>query len=187
MLALRRHVAVIVIVALCVSILPVSLILDGQLIPSGEELRAKCAKSVYPENYESRNHRGDAPIRMVALKVAQTDPASGQGNQSRSHPEYDCLVAEYTKALARITVALVGATGVLGIATFFAAIAALRAAEHLPIVERAYVFVGVRHGEIRVVGERIKFKFYMANHGRSPGLVQEFWYREAADILDAPK
>ena len=54
-----------------------------------------------------------------------------------SSVDHDCLVAEYTKALARFTFSLVLVTFILGVGTFIAAMAAVQAAGHIPRVERA--------------------------------------------------
>jgi hypothetical protein len=116
-------------------------------------------------------------IEHTVQNSAQPNSPSGAGNAERREVEYDCLVAEYTEKLARFTLWLVAATGVLGIGTFIAAVAAMLAAQHITIVERAFIHGGVHpDGRIlafegdKIVGIRVKFS--MANYGKTPGFIK---------------
>jgi hypothetical protein len=72
---------------------------------------------------------------------------------------------------------LVGATAILGIATFMAAVAAMRAAEHIPTVERAFIFGGIGKGGRKVIKKNgkivgMRISFSMANYGKTPGFIK---------------
>jgi len=84
-----------------------------------------------------------------------------------------------TLSLVVVTVFLVLATAGLGIATFIAAVAAKEAAQHIPRVERAYVFLwkelkrkqtpnasGVLPGDI------LEVQFAFKNYGKTPAIIK---------------
>jgi hypothetical protein len=56
--------------------------------------------------------------------------------------DHECLVAEYTKALTRVTGWLVLATALLGAGTLMAALAARRTIQHMALSERAHISGG---------------------------------------------
>ena len=95
-----------------------------------------------------------------------------------------------TWSLVFVTLFLVLATAVLGIATFIAAIAAKQAAEHIPRVERAYLFVVVNDETFRkplldayvlanstnqdsLVIAPLSVEFSFENQGKTPAVVRE--------------
>jgi hypothetical protein len=160
----KRRASQILLFAGCILVLALLLIVVAQLVPSSEELRANCPKPIGLEQHDA----GD-----------------------RTNMEYDCLVAEYTRALARVTVWLVGVTGLLAIATLTAAIAAKRSADHIPITERAYVFGGVgQRGTVKVDGEVVGIwvRITMANYGKTPAFVSHtcIGWCKLDDLPDVP-
>ena len=87
----------------------------------------------------------------------------------------DDSAAFYTFILCFLTVLLVAATGILGVGTFIAAHAARDAAEHIPRVERAYIYggIGPQQNNRRFDRARglITVGVTLANYGKTPAFV----------------
>jgi hypothetical protein len=87
-------------------------------------------------------------------------------------------IADYTIWLSLITLGMACVTGYLAYATWVAARAAKMAAEHIPRLERAYIYggFGPQHGGRRHrlepdLSETILAAVTMANYGKTPGFV----------------
>ena len=84
-----------------------------------------------------------------------------------AHENHGPIVAVFTIILAFSTIAL-------WVSTRDAALAAKAAAEHIPIVERAFIHGGV-HPKGRTLvcdGEKIRVRFSMANYGKTPAFIK---------------
>jgi len=92
---LRQYGPLIAVVVFCLAILPLSLLLDAQVIPSAEELKTNCTKTVYPENYEAKNYGGGTSNGVAITNILNPNPPSGDGNQS------DSLTHEWMRQISK--------------------------------------------------------------------------------------
>ncbi len=145
---------------------------EGSLLPPWEQVKANCYKPVHHDQYESRNNGERATKYLAVLKSSQSDQAGSNGNTEQRHVEFDCMVAEYTKILARFTLWLVVATTVLGVGTFVAALAAKAAADHIPVVERAYMFGGPTNIGLTADLSQARLGLTVDNPGRTPAILK---------------
>ncbi len=93
-------------------------------------------------------------------------------------------VADYTLWIAAFTFLVVIVTGFLGYATWSAAKAARAAAEHIPRVERAYLFVGP--DDISAFAAETIVKLGIKNHGKTPAMSKSLYVGLRADPPTGP-
>jgi hypothetical protein len=168
LVGVTKHIQIIVVVLLCAAIVPVSLMLNTQLVPSDEWIKANCTEPVSKPSNQPHENGGAPGDRIPISHVLNAEPASPKGNAAEGHVHQECRVAEYTKALALITVWLFGATALLGIGTFLAAAAALAAARHIPTIEKAYVFGGPVVAASHINAHRVRLTLGIENLGKTP-------------------
>ena len=150
------------------------------VLPDLENLKAGCLKAIHhkDDGTNANQQRSNDPAAIPPIEETRTD--SDERPKGSGHVEYDCLVAFYTRFLARFTMWLVGATLVLGIGTCIAGFAAFRATTHMLIVERANVSGGGYFPKIGDTEERRnEFSLRVNNYGKTPAYVSHveigFW------------
>jgi hypothetical protein len=91
--------------------------------------------------------------------------------------------AYHQETVAVATVIIAAFTIILGVFTISLARSTRVAAEHIPLVERAYLFGGpdTRTLTVRDDLNLIQFKFGVKNNGKTPGIVAEIWVEFLTD------
>ena len=133
-------------------------------------------------------------IKIITEKKAEQECEAPKSYEFRAWISSSwCALRTYSEAVTGLSTALLAlVTMVLAISTRSAAKAAKAAADHIPTVERAFVYGGVhprgRWRETRGGEDVIVVRFSMANYGKTPGLLTsiKFGSCKLADLPDQP-
>lgn len=128
-----------------------------------------------PANTEQRGSER-APFVVKVLPTPKTKAeARSERKDRKTETTQNRWLMIFSGLVALFTLLLFGCNIFLWVATNKAANAAKDAAEHIPTVERAWVFAGPDATSLRAGPELLQFRLHIENHGKTPGFVRVIW------------